>query len=1107
MSRRIGKAVVALAAATALCATAGAPLAQAALSPIAGSPIGGPGSAESRFSGPVGVDVNPVSGDVYVADTNNNRVQRFDAQGTFISAFGWGVDDGAAALQICTAGCEAGISGSGDGQLATPAGIAVDSSSGDVYVGSADDGRITQFHADGAFVQAFSGQPVGRVFDTMAFSPSGLLHVVTPFQTLVFDGSGVAQPDFPASVTAPIAADFDSAGRLYVSETNGDGASVRVFDGFGEIFPRLLPGAHPSALAVDRSRDHLLVGQAGGGFGSPELTLSELETDGDVLVHGLAAGSVQRAAGSAYNAAASLPGTEGGAYYVADDNADRLVILSSVPAAPKVQSNSVVDVSASGAALTAVIDPNYRQTTYKFEYGPTSAYGASSPLVPGSAGSDGVEHAVRTSIEGLAPQTTYHYRVVATNSVGTTRSADRTLTTDPLGSPFALPDNRAWEQVSPIDKSDNEPQNSESTGGAPSTSMAAALSGVMSYATVGAFPGAEASTRSNVARSIRSAQGWTTTNVDPPIHPPRFLATGNVHAVSADLSHAVVQTPAALTADAVDGEGHLYLRDNVSGRYTLLASNPDPSFAETTAPSPVIGGSDNFDHLVLGSALALTPDATDAAPGAPPGTRQVYEWTAETGLRLVPDSEGSFYDPGASNYYHPVASSGRRFVYFKTDGSLHLRENGSDIEVAPALPLGKLAAYWGMNKDGSKIVFTSDDQLTPEARPGNREVYRYDADTGELETVTAGLNVGAPGDSQTIRSVVSVSADAETIAFTAQSNPGGVASTPMKLYVVRGGRSGFVMATYDNYSRRDLAASPNGRFLVVASSAPLTDQSTGGFEQLYRVDADTDQTVCVSCRPSGAVPTSASSLNNNAPKYNEWGAVRNVLDDGRVFFETRDPLVAGDSNGKRDVYQWSDAGPRLISDGSSNTDSYFADASADGTDVYFTTRARLVGQDRDNYVDVYDARVGGGLAGQNPAPKAPPCAGEACQGPVPPVAELPTLGSITFSGLGNEAAATPVVVRRKVSASSTGKGSIAKVKVKVPSAGAITVSGSGVAPKRQAARKAGTYSVTVSLTKKARQRLARTRTLKLVVRVRFAPQNGVVSSASVRVTLNTKGRR
>jgi len=88
--------------------------------------------------------------------------------------------------------------------------------------------------------------------------------------------------------------------------------------------------------------------------------------------------------------------------------------------------------TASGFELTGTVY-NYggagATTTYHFEYGTSTAYGASVPMPDADAGS-GLATPVSQQITGLQPNTTYHYRLVSTNSVeGTGVSADRTLST------------------------------------------------------------------------------------------------------------------------------------------------------------------------------------------------------------------------------------------------------------------------------------------------------------------------------------------------------------------------------------------------------------------------------------------------------------------------------------------------------------------------------------------------------------------------------------------------------------------------------------------------------------------------------------------------------
>jgi hypothetical protein len=116
--------------------------------------------------------------------------------------------------------------------------------------------------------------------------------------------------------------------------------------------------------------------------------------------------------------------------------ADRTFKTAPNPSPPAVSSQRARDVGVSAARLTASVDPNGSATTFHFEYGTTTRYGTVTP--DQSAGSGGSSVPVSTSISGLAPRTTYHYRLVATNAAGTTRGRDRTFTTARLPTGLTL---------------------------------------------------------------------------------------------------------------------------------------------------------------------------------------------------------------------------------------------------------------------------------------------------------------------------------------------------------------------------------------------------------------------------------------------------------------------------------------------------------------------------------------------------------------------------------------------------------------------------------------------------------------------------------------------
>ena len=114
--------------------------------------------------------------------------------------------------------------------------------------------------------------------------------------------------------------------------------------------------------------------------------------------------------------------------------------------------------------------------------------------------------------------------------------------------------------------------------------------------------------------------------------------------------------------------------------------------------------------------------------------------------------------------------------------------------------------------------------------------------------------------------------------------------------------------------------------------------------------------------------------------------------------------MTGDNNAVDDTYEYDVASGQinLISSGKAEIPSPFSDASANGSDVYFTTRQSLVGIDTDENVDVYDARVGGGLAAQNPPAGPFPCLGQECRGEAAAVPVAPRPASSTLNGPGNQ---------------------------------------------------------------------------------------------------------
>jgi sugar lactone lactonase YvrE len=97
--------------------------------------------------------------------------------------------------------------------------------------------------------------------------------------------------------------------------------------------------------------------------------------------------------------------------------------------APSIAVESATDVGQTSATIHAQINPNSQETTYQFEYGTTTAYGSATPAAPTSIGSGTTRQHVSAQLTGLAPGTTYHFRVVATSVAGRREGSDRTFTT------------------------------------------------------------------------------------------------------------------------------------------------------------------------------------------------------------------------------------------------------------------------------------------------------------------------------------------------------------------------------------------------------------------------------------------------------------------------------------------------------------------------------------------------------------------------------------------------------------------------------------------------------------------------------------------------------
>jgi hypothetical protein len=328
---------------------------------------------------------------------------------------------------------------------------------------------------------------------------------------------------------------------------------------------------------------------------------------------------------------------------------------------------------------------------------------------------------------------------------------------------------------------------------------------------------------------------------------------------------------------------------------------------------------------------------------------------------------------------------------------------------------------------------------------------------------------------------------------------------------------------------RGARISPDGKRLLFASYAQLgaydtTEESPGDCgdpeeaedrcRQIYLYDAPSGRLSCLTCVPGVPVTGDANLFGNsdfrrpvgdNAERTVDapMDLPRNLSADGRrAFFETARPLVKADQNSAIDVYEWEDADLdgegrlRLISSGRGASDSKFLDASVLGDDVFFTTRDSLVGIDTDNQVDLYDARIGGGFASQNPSAAPPPCAGDDCQGARSGAPFLPGVGSGSASNGDLRPGARPSFSVRRLSRKQRerlARGRPVLVHVRVSRAGKVRLAARAklagrmrtVASSSKTVRKAGSVRLSLKLSRSARRELARKSKLKVTLAVRF----------------------
>ena len=691
---------------------------------------------------------------------------------------------------------------------------------------------------------------------------------------------------------------------------------------------------------------------------------------------------------------------------------------------PQVEGGIASEVTTTTAKITGEVNPRGLASTFAVQYVTqaefeASGYAGASTTPEAEAGSGSGFLEVSQELSGLQPLTAYHFRLVAKNESGAADPGeDGTFTTFPEAT--GLPEGRAYEQVSPALKLGEvfPPFNGGNCSGctpgwvSEKTAMQASPDGNAVAYEGFPFAGGLASA-ANEYIADRGEGAWATTPLSTPQFTEIELREG-FRAFSNDLSRGVVrQIEPALTPDAPADYANLYLWRAGGALEPLVTEAPpsrDPGFSNTGFVVTYAGANAGtpstqaFSRLVFEANDALTEEVEGIAPPAPavgPGETDLYEWSGGQ-LRLVNVLPGNnAAAPNAtigsgnlllgpkdpSDFDHAISADGSR-VFFsqKPSGQVYVREAGTSTTKVP--DPGK---FLTASADGSKVLL-SDGVI-------------FDLEDESSADLTGGQGgfQGILGTSEDLSRVYFVDTKALTPAEEENANGEAAEEGEFNLYLSGGESRTFIGALREGDNEtwqpspgsRAAQVSADGRYLAFASHASLTG-SLGKLE-VFEYDAQAESLSCASCNPSGEAPLGGSKLALVGPVAAElFPQPHNLPDEGqgRLFFESRDRLSVADHNGSvQDVYEWQPQGvggcgiPRgcvnLISSGQGpqgphafNEDSYFLDASASGKDVFFTTWNSLVPFDKDNLMDLYDARAGGGFEFSAQEP----CLGKACRG-------------------------------------------------------------------------------------------------------------------------------
>jgi hypothetical protein len=578
-----------------------------------------------------------------------------------------------------------------------------------------------------------------------------------------------------------------------------------------------------------------------------------------------------------------------------------------------IESESASQVSASSAKLSTELNAHGLPSEFRFEYGTSTAYGQSAPVPDAEAGESSQSATFSVAIQNLSPQTTYHYRVVAHNALGTSEGPDRTFTTQGIeASPLA--DDRDWEMVSPSKKHGVSLEAITREGGA---IQAAADGSGLAYIALGPATGEPQGNRSSVPSELlsrRTAPGaWGTQDITTPHQGAAGVFPGDpseYKLFSADLSRAALEPFGATPLSPQTSERTPYRRE-ADGTFTPLV------YPGNVAAGTKFGGEEvKPEEFLNGVAfVTATPDLSHLLVNSPtslvegfetPGGSGIYEWSAGTlaPVSILSDgtATGGFVGNAGSQMRGAISDDGTRvFFVGAADTNLYVRDTTLEKTLrVDAAEEGVKESEGGAkfqlaSPDGQRVLFTDEQRLTKDAtaKAGEPDLYECAIEVAgvELRCALHDLSVDPHlGEAASVQgAVLGASEDGRLVYFVAKGalgeeeegeeakggqcpDTGEGQCVNLYVYDTQTGTRHLV-AVLSGEDRPDWNAgedtdlgeltsrvSPDGRYLAFMSKRSLTgydnrDASTGALDQeVYEYDSQSGKLSCASCDPTGQRP-------------------------------------------------------------------------------------------------------------------------------------------------------------------------------------------------------------------------------------------------------------